>query len=174
MEWDWKLCCPISVAQDLASFKNVLAVLIDVVLDSSGGIHDALIVPMVSGEAAASASQSTSTAGIPTSSQTTSNVSAATSVAVGGSGGGNGEQKMVDEPAEIVRRDEVCFEQAWWRMTETDGQIGLADVSLRRFLYARTHRRDDSGSHWCELGSVWLSSVAPSAYFKVVCPYLLH
>uniref|UniRef100_A0A0X3PLK8 UPF0378 protein KIAA0100 n=2 Tax=Schistocephalus solidus TaxID=70667 RepID=A0A0X3PLK8_SCHSO len=74
----------------------------------------------------------------------------------------------VQPPAEIVRRDEVCFEHAHWRMTENDGQIGLADVELRGYIYARTHRRDDSGSHWCELGWVRVSSLAPNSFYKEV------
>ena len=70
--------------------------------------------------------------------------------------------------AEVLRRDEVCFEHARWRMTEADGQIGLADVELRGFLYARTHRRDDSGSHWLQLGSMRVRSLAPNSFYKEV------
>ena len=53
-------------------------------------------------------------------------------------------------------------------MTEADGQIGLADVELRGFLYARTHRKDDSGSHWLQLGSMRVRSLAPNSFYKVV------
>ncbi|VDD81054.1 unnamed protein product [Mesocestoides corti] len=74
---------------------------------------------------------------------------------------------LLDEE-EIVRRDEVCFEHARWRMTELDGQIGLADVELRGFLYSRTHRRDVSGSHRFQLGSMRVQSLAPNSYFKEV------
>ncbi|KAM3177252.1 hypothetical protein ACTXT7_004914 [Hymenolepis weldensis] len=70
--------------------------------------------------------------------------------------------------AEVVRRDEVCFEHARWRMTEADGQIGLADVELRGFLYARTHKRDDSGSHLFQLGSMRVRSLAPNSFYKEV------
>ncbi|TGZ59272.1 hypothetical protein CRM22_009166 [Opisthorchis felineus] len=71
-------------------------------------------------------------------------------------------------PAEIVRRNEVCFEHARWRMTEHDGQIGLADVELRGFLYAKTHRQDDSGSHWLELGWIRVDSLGPDSFYKEV------
>lgn len=86
--------------------------------------------------------------------------------------GGGVESQSVDATgaeveAEVVRRDEVCFEHARWRMTEADGQIGLADVELRGFLYARTHRRDDSGSHWLQLGSMRVRSLAPNSFYKV-------
>lgn len=55
-------------------------------------------------------------------------------------------------------------------MTETDGQIGLADVELRGFLYAKTHCEDDSGSHKLELGWIRVSSLAPNSFYKVRPP----
>ncbi|VDP84768.1 unnamed protein product [Echinostoma caproni] len=70
-------------------------------------------------------------------------------------------------PAAIVRRSEVCFEHAKWRMTESDGQIGLADVELRGFVYAKTHREDDSGSHWLELGWIRVSNLVPDCFQRV-------
>ncbi|CAL8069118.1 unnamed protein product [Calicophoron daubneyi] len=78
------------------------------------------------------------------------------------------EHKHDSYPAEVVRRSEVCFEHASWRMTENDGQIGLADVELRGFLYAKTHRQDDSGSHWLELGWIRVASLAPDSFYKEV------
>ena len=38
------------------------------------------------------------------------------------------------QQAPIVRRNEVCFTHAKWRMTEADGQIGIADLVLSNFL----------------------------------------
>ncbi|KAF7233007.1 hypothetical protein EG68_04772, partial [Paragonimus skrjabini miyazakii] len=76
--------------------------------------------------------------------------------------------KQDSYPAEIVRRSEVCFEHALWRMTENDGQIGLADVELRGFLYVKTNRQDDSGSHWLELGWIHVDSLGPKSFFKEV------
>ncbi|KAA3672698.1 uncharacterized protein DEA37_0007152, partial [Paragonimus westermani] len=63
---------------------------------------------------------------------------------------------------------QVCFEHALWRMTENDGQIGLADVELRGFLYVKTNRQDDSGSHWLELGWIHVDSLGPKSFFKEV------
>ncbi|CDS43676.2 Breast cancer overexpressed locus tag 1 protein [Echinococcus multilocularis] len=89
--------------------------------------------------------------------------------AVGNSGAESSPEATATEvEAEVVRRDEVCFEHARWRMTEADGQIGLADVELRGFLYARTHGRDDSGSHWLQLGSMRVHSLAPNSFYKEV------
>nr|CAH8860720.1 unnamed protein product [Trichobilharzia regenti] len=72
------------------------------------------------------------------------------------------------KPAEVVRRSEVCFEHARWRMTEHDGQIGLADVELRGFIYTKINRQDDSGSHRLELGWIRVSSLAPNSFYKEV------
>ena len=34
----------------------------------------------------------------------------------------------------MVRRNEVCFKFAQWRLTDADGQVGLADVAQRNFV----------------------------------------
>lgn len=52
-------------------------------------------------------------------------------------------------------------------MTENDGQIGLADVELRGFIYTKTHRQDDSGSHRLELGWIRVCSLAPNSFYRV-------
>nr|CDS20756.1 Breast cancer overexpressed gene 1 protein [Echinococcus granulosus] len=107
----------------------------------------------------------------PTASGATTAVGASVGIsgAVGNSGAESSPEATATEvEAEVIRRDEVCFEHARWRMTEADGQIGLADVELRGFLYARTHRRDDSGSHWLQLGSMRVHSLAPNSFYKEV------
>lgn len=52
----------------------------------------------------------------------------------------------------VVRRIEVCFKQACWRLTDEDGQIGLADLLLNNFLYSKVAKNDDSVEHTLELG----------------------
>lgn len=39
-----------------------------------------------------------------------------------------------DKPLTIVRVNEICFKHAQWRLTETDGQLGIADLVLSNFL----------------------------------------
>lgn len=39
-----------------------------------------------------------------------------------------------DKPLTIVRANEICFKHAQWRLTEADGQIGIADLVLSNFL----------------------------------------
>ena len=34
----------------------------------------------------------------------------------------------------LSRRIELCFKHAEWRMTDKDGQIGIADLMMRNFL----------------------------------------
>jgi len=52
----------------------------------------------------------------------------------------------------VRRRYDVCFTHAEWRMTEEDGQIGIADLLLTSFLYTKLNYDDDSGHHQLELG----------------------
>jgi hypothetical protein len=69
--------------------------------------------------------------------------------------------------AALVRRNEVCFKHAEWRMTEADGQIGIADLVLRNFLYTKLNREDESGSHQLELGWVKVTNLLPNSLYKV-------
>ena len=57
----------------------------------------------------------------------------------------------------VRRRYDVCFTRAEWRMTEEDGQIGLADLLLVNFLYSKLNYDDDSGYHQLELGAFKVS-----------------
>jgi len=54
----------------------------------------------------------------------------------------------------VRRRYDVCFTRAEWRMTEEDGQIGIADLLLANFLYTKLNCDNDSGYHQLELGSL--------------------
>lgn len=39
-----------------------------------------------------------------------------------------------DKPVTTVRANEICFKHAQWRLTEADGQLGIADLVLSNFL----------------------------------------
>lgn len=39
-----------------------------------------------------------------------------------------------DKAVSVVRASEICFKHAQWRLTEADGQLGIADLVLSSFL----------------------------------------
>uniref|UniRef100_A0A336L3B3 CSON015125 protein n=1 Tax=Culicoides sonorensis TaxID=179676 RepID=A0A336L3B3_CULSO len=76
-----------------------------------------------------------------------------------------------DKPLTIVRTNEICFKHAQWRLTEADGQIGIADLILSNFLYTKNSKSDDSVEHLLELGYIRINNLIPQdQYDKVLCP----
>lgn len=76
-----------------------------------------------------------------------------------------------DKPLTIVRANEICFKHAQWRLTEADGQIGIADLVLSNFLYTKNSKSDDSVEHLLELGYLRMTNLLPNQIYKeVMCP----
>ncbi|CAH2014141.1 unnamed protein product [Acanthoscelides obtectus] len=76
-----------------------------------------------------------------------------------------------DKPLTIVRANEICFKHAQWRLTEADGQIGIADLVLSNFLYTKNSKSDDSVEHLLELGYLRMTNLLPNEIYKeVLCP----
>lgn len=76
-----------------------------------------------------------------------------------------------DRPITIVRANEICFKHAQWRLTEADGQIGIADLILSNFLYTKKSKNDDSVEHLLELGYIRMNNLIPRENYKeVLCP----
>ena len=65
---------------------------------------------------------------------------------------------QTEQAEKARRRYEVCFKHAEWRMTEADGQIGIAYLVLSNFLYTKVSLETDSGWHLIELGDFKVSS----------------
>ncbi|KAI4455969.1 antigen mlaa-22-related [Holotrichia oblita] len=76
-----------------------------------------------------------------------------------------------DKPLTIVKANEIFFKHAQWRLTEADGQIGIADLVLSNFLYTKTSKSDDSVEHLLELGYLRMTNLLPNQIYKeVLCP----
>lgn len=73
-----------------------------------------------------------------------------------------------DKPLIIVRTNEICFKHAQWRLTEADGQIGIADLMLSNFLYTKNSKSDDSVEHLLELGYIRINNLIPHDNYKEV------
>lgn len=70
--------------------------------------------------------------------------------------------------ANVIKRNEICFESARWRVTDSDGQLGLADIVLKNFLYSKVVKSDDSVEHTIELGHLHVQNLMPNQPYKDV------
>ncbi|XP_052757445.1 protein hobbit [Galleria mellonella] len=66
------------------------------------------------------------------------------------------------------RYNEICFKSARWRLTDADGQLGIADLLLTNFLYTKTSRSDDSVEHQLEVGYMRVTNLLPNEPFPEV------
>ncbi|XP_029850428.2 protein KIAA0100 [Ixodes scapularis] len=73
-----------------------------------------------------------------------------------------------DQEVSVVRRAEVCFKHAHWRLTDVDGQLGIADLVLSNFLYSRLTKSNDSVEHLLELGNMKVTNLLPNQAYKEV------
>ncbi|XP_055513699.1 bridge-like lipid transfer protein family member 2 isoform X1 [Leucoraja erinacea] len=78
------------------------------------------------------------------------------------------ELRKQQEDVSVVRRTEVYFAQARWRLTEEDGQLAIAELELQRFLYSKVNKSDDTAEHLLELGSFTMNNLLPNSLYKVV------
>lgn len=102
------------------------------------------------------------------------------------------ELRKQPEDVSVARRTEFYFAQARWRLTEEDGQLGIAELELQRFLYskvgmgwwhpqpphwglgcaelmdphAQVNKSDDTAEHLLELGWVTMNNLLPNAVYK--------
>ncbi|XP_077995172.1 bridge-like lipid transfer protein family member 2 [Glandiceps talaboti] len=77
-------------------------------------------------------------------------------------------QPREDGSSSVVRRAEVCFASARWKLTEADGQLGIADLELRQFKYSKVTKNDDYGEHLMELGWISMTNLLPNAIYQDV------
>lgn len=62
----------------------------------------------------------------------------------------------------VVKRIEVCFKEASWVLTDSDGQLQLAKIKLTNFLYTKVAKNDDSVEHTLELGFISVKNRLPN------------
>jgi len=76
-----------------------------------------------------------------------------------------------DGQARLRRRAEICFSKAVWRLTEIDGQLGIADLNISNFLFTRSSLSDDSVENLLEMGYVHVKNLLPNqVYYDVLTP----
>ncbi|XP_050545881.1 protein KIAA0100 isoform X3 [Daktulosphaira vitifoliae] len=74
-----------------------------------------------------------------------------------------------DKPSVVPSRaNEICFKHAQWRLTENDGQLGIADLVLSNFLYTKNSKNDDSVEHLLELGYIRMTNLLANELYKEV------
>ncbi|XP_076002045.1 bridge-like lipid transfer protein family member 2 [Genypterus blacodes] len=78
------------------------------------------------------------------------------------------ELRKQAEDVSVVRRTEIYFAQARWCLTEEDGQLGIAELELQRFMYSKLNKSDDTAEHLLELGWFTMNNLLPNAAYKVV------
>eukprot|EP00090_Calanus_glacialis_P005198 TRINITY_DN14003_c0_g1_i1.p1 TRINITY_DN14003_c0_g1~~TRINITY_DN14003_c0_g1_i1.p1 ORF type:complete len:1873 (+),score=761.29 TRINITY_DN14003_c0_g1_i1:223-5619(+) len=83
----------------------------------------------------------------------------------------NSAIRREDSQAKLRRRAEICFSKAVWRLTEIDGQLGIADLNISNFLFTRSSMSDDSVENLLEMGYVHVKNLLPNqAYYDVLTP----
>ncbi|XP_051963532.1 protein KIAA0100-like [Xyrauchen texanus] len=78
------------------------------------------------------------------------------------------ELRKPPEDVSVVRCTEIYFAQARWCLTEEDGQLGIAELELQRFMYSKLNKSDDTAEHLLELGWFTMNNLLPNAVYKVV------
>ena len=73
-----------------------------------------------------------------------------------------------DSKAELRRKNEIFFSRARWKLTETDGQLGIADVTISNFFYNKNNMKDDSAEHLLEIGSLHVKNLLPDQLYEDV------
>eukprot|EP00095_Tigriopus_kingsejongensis_P007219 maker-scaffold1825_size27015-snap-gene-0.8 protein:Tk07219 transcript:maker-scaffold1825_size27015-snap-gene-0.8-mRNA-1 annotation:"upf0378 protein kiaa0100-like" len=73
--------------------------------------------------------------------------------------------------SELRQKSEIFFSRAQWRLTETDGQLGIADADIVNFSYSRGIMRDDATEHLLEIGYITVKNLLKEQlYTEVIVP----
>ncbi len=76
---------------------------------------------------------------------------------------------------ELWKRWTLNFSRAEWRLTECDGQLGIADVAIDNLSYSKSVMRDDSTEHLLEMSNLSVKNLLKNqAYVDVLFPTQLR
>ncbi len=76
---------------------------------------------------------------------------------------------------ELWKRWMLNFSRAEWRLTECDGQLGIADVAIDNLTYSKSVMRDDSTEHLLEMSNLSVKNLLKNqAYVDVLFPTQLR
>ena len=70
-----------------------------------------------------------------------------------------------DTAVRLRRRAEIVFSKAVWRLTEIDGQLGIADINISNFLFTRSSMSDDTVENLLEMGYVNVKNLLPNQLY---------
>ena len=70
------------------------------------------------------------------------------------------------------QKSEIFFSRAQWRLTEDDGQLGIADAAIVSFSYTRSILRGDNATeHLLEMGYITVKNLLKEQlYTDVIVP----
>ncbi|UYV61491.1 KIAA0100 [Cordylochernes scorpioides] len=74
-------------------------------------------------------------------------------------------QRMQDQSSTTERHNQVCFKHARWKLTDKDGQLGIADLVLNKFVYSKVTKSNDSVEHLLELGYIMVNNLLPNQFY---------
>ena len=79
-----------------------------------------------------------------------------------------GDEKRGEE---LRQKSEIIFSRAQWRLTETDGQLGIADASIINFSYTKSIMMNESTDHLVEMGYLGVKNLLKEQlYADVILP----
>ena len=88
-----------------------------------------------------------------------------------GRAGRHGETDEKERGEALRQKSEIIFSRAQWRLTETDGQLGIADASIINFAYTKSIMMNESTDHLVEMGHLGVKNLLKEQlYADVILP----
>ncbi len=82
---------------------------------------------------------------------------------------------LIRKRDDLWKRWMLNFSRAEWRLTECDGQLGIADVAVANLSYSKSVMRDDSTEHLLEMSNLAVKNLLKNqSYVDVLLPTQLR